>query len=69
LEIALPRVGLRRAYGPTAKRRKDAPRIVAVVLARLLTDAGWALARINGSHHVFTREGSAPISIPVHQKR
>ena len=33
---------------------------------RLLGSNGWRLSRINGSHHIFTKEGRWPISIPVH---
>jgi predicted RNA binding protein YcfA (HicA-like mRNA interferase family) len=33
---------------------------------RQLESAGWVLARISGSHHVFTKPGQSPISIPVH---
>ena len=36
-------------------------------LCRLLEHKGWELRRINGSHHVFTKEGHAErISVPVH---
>jgi predicted RNA binding protein YcfA (HicA-like mRNA interferase family) len=28
---------------------------------------GWALARISGSHHVFTGKDRPTISIPVHK--
>ncbi len=33
---------------------------------KLLESNGWALTRINGSHHIFTKPERAPISIPVH---
>jgi predicted RNA binding protein YcfA (HicA-like mRNA interferase family) len=33
----------------------------------MLESAGYELARVNGSHHVFTKEGEQPLSIPVHQ--
>lgn len=34
---------------------------------RLLNDKGWQLKRINGSHHIFSRDGNtARISVPVH---
>ena len=36
---------------------------------RLLEKAGWRLARISGSHHIFTRGGCAPLSIPVHKNK
>jgi predicted RNA binding protein YcfA (HicA-like mRNA interferase family) len=27
---------------------------------------GWALDRINGSHHVFVKAGYRPVSVPFH---
>jgi predicted RNA binding protein YcfA (HicA-like mRNA interferase family) len=34
---------------------------------RLLTDKGWSLARIKGSHHIFFKEGVRErIVVPVH---
>lgn len=36
-------------------------------MCQILESKGWVLARINGSHHVYTREGEPlRISIPVH---
>ena len=36
-------------------------------LCRLLESRGWQLKRINGSHHIYTKEGiAARISVPVH---
>jgi predicted RNA binding protein YcfA (HicA-like mRNA interferase family) len=36
-------------------------------LARLLENRGWALLRINGSHHIYGISGSITrISIPIH---
>jgi len=36
-------------------------------LCRLLTEAGWALKRIKGSHHIFAKHGERKIiSVPVH---
>ncbi len=36
-------------------------------LCRLLTDAGWTLRRINGSHHIFGKAGEFKIiTVPVH---
>jgi predicted RNA binding protein YcfA (HicA-like mRNA interferase family) len=33
----------------------------------LLTDQGWSLARIKGSHHIFFKEGVRDrIVVPVH---
>lgn len=35
--------------------------------AKILEKYGWKLARINGSHHVYIKDGySARISIPIH---
>ena len=37
---------------------------------KLLDKRGWTLARINGSHHVYTKEGTVfRISVPVHQNK
>ncbi len=33
---------------------------------RRLDEAGYKLARVSGSHHIFIRAGDKPISIPVH---
>ncbi len=38
-------------------------------LRNLLESHGWTLARISGSHHIFTKPGKLPISIPVHRGR
>jgi predicted RNA binding protein YcfA (HicA-like mRNA interferase family) len=38
-------------------------------VCRMLTAAGYELARISGSHHVFTKPGRDPISIPVHKNK
>ncbi|MBX3405354.1 MAG: type II toxin-antitoxin system HicA family toxin [Phycisphaeraceae bacterium] len=38
-------------------------------LARYLRAHGYTLVRISGSHHVFTKPGSLPISIPVHKNK
>jgi predicted RNA binding protein YcfA (HicA-like mRNA interferase family) len=36
-------------------------------LASLLEDRGWHLMRVNGSHHIYGREGSTNrLSVPVH---
>lgn len=45
------------------------PDIRFTVIQRLLDHHGWKLARINGSHHIFTGPGRQPISIPVHKGR
>jgi predicted RNA binding protein YcfA (HicA-like mRNA interferase family) len=36
---------------------------------RLLESHGWLLVRISGSHHIFTKPGRTPISIPVHKNK
>ena len=39
-------------------------------LCRLLESRGWRLKRINGSHHIYTKEGTvARISVPMHGNR
>jgi predicted RNA binding protein YcfA (HicA-like mRNA interferase family) len=36
-------------------------------LCRLLEGKGWELKRINGSHHIYAREGkNARVSVPIH---
>lgn len=36
-------------------------------LCRLLESRGWRLKRINGSHRIYTKEGTvARISVPMH---
>ena len=37
-------------------------------LIRDLERAGWTLARVSGSHHIFTKPGNPPISVP-HPKK
>jgi len=39
------------------------------LVRKALEHHGWTLDRINGSHHVFVKEGERPISIPVHKGR
>ena len=35
--------------------------------AQLLEKKGWMLRRINGSHHIYMKEGSlVRISVPIH---
>ncbi|MEI7983916.1 MAG: type II toxin-antitoxin system HicA family toxin [Bacteroidota bacterium] len=37
------------------------------MMCKLLEDKGWKLARITGSHHIYTMEGrNVRISVPVH---
>lgn len=38
-------------------------------LKRRLNEHGWTLDRINGSHHVFVKEGEGHITVPVHKGR
>jgi predicted RNA binding protein YcfA (HicA-like mRNA interferase family) len=39
------------------------------LVRKILEEHGWALTRIAGSHHVFTKADNLPISIPVHRGR
>lgn len=34
---------------------------------KMMEKAGYRLVRVSGSHHYFTKPGSQPFSIPVHQ--
>lgn len=37
--------------------------------AKLLERKGWVLRRVNGSHHIYSKEGNpARISLPIHGK-
>jgi predicted RNA binding protein YcfA (HicA-like mRNA interferase family) len=37
---------------------------------KLLESKGWHLARINGSHHIYAKQGSiVRISVPVHANK
>ncbi len=39
-------------------------------LAKLLELYGWYLARINGSHHIYIKEGrDERISLPIHTNK
>jgi len=38
-------------------------------VVRALVALGWAVDRVNGSHHVLTAAGMATLSIPVHKGR
>jgi predicted RNA binding protein YcfA (HicA-like mRNA interferase family) len=33
---------------------------------KMLEAKGYNLARISGSHHIFTKPGALPVSVPVH---
>ena len=35
-------------------------------LIKLLKDNGWVQARIEGSHHIFTKAGRRAVPVPVH---
>jgi predicted RNA binding protein YcfA (HicA-like mRNA interferase family) len=38
-------------------------------MAKLAESKGWTLARVNGSHHVFIKEGRIErVVIPIHGK-
>ena len=37
------------------------------VVKAMLEGAGYALTRVHGSHHIFTKDGKQPVSIPVHR--
>ena len=40
------------------------------VFCKLLEKKGWHLARVQGSHHIYIKEGEpARISVPVHSSR
>lgn len=39
------------------------------IVKKTLEDHGWVLNRISGSHHIFTKAGRTPISIPVHRNK
>lgn len=39
-------------------------------LAKLLESYGWKLARINGSHHIYIKDGCIErISVPIHSNK
>jgi predicted RNA binding protein YcfA (HicA-like mRNA interferase family) len=53
------------AASPSAGEQVSGPELARVVQAH-----GWKLARIHGSHHIFTMEGRRErIVIPVHGNR
>ena len=36
--------------------------------AKILESKGWALKRVHGSHHIYTKAGNpARISVPIHK--
>jgi predicted RNA binding protein YcfA (HicA-like mRNA interferase family) len=38
-------------------------------LCKALERLGWQRTRIRGSHHVYKKPGSPPVSVPVHGNR
>ena len=36
------------------------------IVKKMPEKKGYRLTRISGSHHIFTKKGSLPVSIPVH---
>jgi len=36
-------------------------------IIKMLKAKGYTLTRISGSHHIFTKQGVMPVSIPVHR--
>ena len=38
--------------------------------SKILEKKGWKLARVQGSHHIYMKEGlSDKISLPIHRKK
>ncbi|RKY28373.1 MAG: type II toxin-antitoxin system HicA family toxin [Planctomycetota bacterium] len=37
------------------------------IVLKMLKARGYMLGRVRGSHHVFTKPGELPLSIPVHK--
>jgi len=35
----------------------------------ILKENGWELARIRGSHYIFTKDGHGTVPVPVHGAR
>jgi predicted RNA binding protein YcfA (HicA-like mRNA interferase family) len=38
-------------------------------LAQALEGKGWTLLRVHGSHHIYGKEGSVALPVPVHGDR
>ncbi len=38
-------------------------------LMRILKENGWVLDRIEGSHHIFVKDGHRSVPVPVHKGR
>jgi len=64
--------GSRFARGPAKRRRSDSgtsgvKQVPGREFARKIQARGWALARVKGSHHIFTKPGHRErIVIPIH---
>jgi predicted RNA binding protein YcfA (HicA-like mRNA interferase family) len=39
--------------------------IQALRMIRALVRLGWTLDRVTGSHHILTRPGNGPVTVPV----
>jgi len=40
--------------------------VTAKEIMKILKANGWKLARINSSHHIFSRPDRRPVSVPLH---
>ncbi|MCL2139624.1 MAG: type II toxin-antitoxin system HicA family toxin [Treponema sp.] len=38
-------------------------------IMKILKANGWELERITSSHHIFSRPGRRPVSVPLHGKK
>ena len=39
-------------------------------LCKILEEQGWMLSRINGSHHIYAKEGeNSKLTVPVHSNK
>jgi predicted RNA binding protein YcfA (HicA-like mRNA interferase family) len=39
--------------------------IQALRMIKALARLGWSVARVSGSHHILTKSGHSPVTIPV----
>ena len=39
------------------------------VVKKMFEDRGWLLARVRGSHHIFSKTGKGSYPVPVHNNR
>jgi len=37
-------------------------------VCKILSQNGWILKRINGSHYIYGKPGQPPVAVPVHGK-